>query len=204
MESRAIADPSGSSIKKAASRMMMAMFAVSALIAAGGAGFYVNRGDFSEALPFAAGVAMAAALNAAKIVLLKRDVAGALGKDPVSAKHYLQLRYFMRLLLTAGVLVAAALLPDAAVNLFGAVFGVFALHAASYSMRYFMRRELADEVLAQAAAPAGAAEAALEDMEKIVSGYEEEHEKEKEHPKHPECEAGRGGEGAAAKQTEQE
>ena len=157
------------SIERAAGKMVQVILVLSVLIAIAGAVFY---GNLHEALPFAAGVAMAAGLNVAKVLLLKGSVTSSLTKDPVSAKFHLQYTYFLRLVLTAGVLVAAALLPNEYVNLFGAIFGIFTLNIASYSMRYFLRHELASDVMAASASKASnPAEDAIKDMEAIVSEY---------------------------------
>ena len=158
------------SIETAASKMVQVILVLSVLIAAAGAVFFRSV----EAVPFAAGVAMAAAVNITKVILLKKSVESALSKDAVTAKYHLQSTYFLRLLLTASVLIGAALLPDSIVNLFGVIFGIFTLNIASYSMRFFYRHELAKDIMAASAnIPASPTQDAINDINAIVSKSEE-------------------------------
>ena len=159
------------SIDAVAGKMILVIVVLSILISIGGA-IYFQTVD--EAAPFAAGVAMTMALNIAKVLLLKKAVANSLTKDAFSAKAHLQYTYFLRLILTAAVLVAAALIPDNFVNLFGAVFGIFTLHISSYSMRYFFRHALADEIIASSAnIPSSPTHDAIQEINAIVSEYDE-------------------------------
>ena len=151
--------------------MILVIVVLSVLIAVGGALYF---GTFEGAAPFAAGVAMMMALNITKVLLLKNAVANSLTKDAFSGKAHLQYTYFLRLVLTAAVLVAAALIPDNFVNLFGAVFGIFTLHIASYSMRYFFRHALEDEIIAASAnIPSSPTQDAIQEINAIVSEYDE-------------------------------
>ena len=159
------------SIDTVASKVIQVIVVLSILIAVGGAVYFRT---VDEALPFAAGVAMAMAVNIAKVLLLKRANANSLSKDPQSARMHLQYTYFLRLMLTAAVLVAAALIPDNIVNLFGAVFGIFTLHISFYSMRYFFRHALADEIIASSAnIPSSPTQDAIQEINAIVSEYDE-------------------------------
>ena len=158
------------SIETAAAKMIQVILALSVFIAVGGALFFRSV----EAVPFAAGVALAAAVNVVKVILLKKSVESSLAKDPVSAKFHLQYTYFLRLILTAAVLVVAALVPQNIVNLFGTIFGIFTLNFASYSMRYFFRHELNDDIMAASTSiSASPTQDAINDIEKIVSEYDE-------------------------------
>ena len=158
------------SIETTAAKMIQVILALSVLIAVGGAVFFRTM----EAIPFAAGVALACAMNMTKVILLKKSVEYAVSKDSVTAKYHLQYTYFLRLLLTAAVLVVAALVPQSVVNLFGTIFGIFTLNVASYSMRYFFRHELAKDVIsASAGVPASPTQDAINDIDKIVSEYDE-------------------------------
>ena len=159
------------SMDAVASKMIQVIIALSVLIAIGGAIFFRS---IEGAAPFAAGVAMAAAVNTAKVLLLKKSVSGALTKDPYSAKFHVQYTYFLRLILTAAVLAAAAILPDNIVNLFGAIFGIFTLNISSYSMRYFFRHALADDIMAASVnIPTSPTNDAIQEINAIVSDYEE-------------------------------
>ena len=159
------------SIDAVAGRVIQVIVALSVLIAVGGAVYFRTA---EGALPFAAGVAMAMAVNITKVLLLKKANTSSLTKDPHSAKVHLQYTYFLRLVLTAAVLVAAALLPDNIVNLFGAVFGIFTLHISFYSMRYFFRHALADEIMtASAGKSSSPTQDAIQEINAIVSEYDE-------------------------------
>ena len=159
------------SIDAVAGKVIQVIIALSILIAVGGAVYFRTA---EEALPFAAGVAMAMAVNITKVLLLKKANANSLSKDPHSAKVHLQYTYFLRLILTAAVLVAAAMIPDNFVNLFGAVFGIFTLHFSFYSMRYFFRHALADEIMtASANRSSSPTQDAIQEINAIVSEYDE-------------------------------
>ena len=159
------------SIDTVAGKVIQVIVVLSILIAVGGAVYFRTVED---AIPFAAGVAMAMAVNITKVLLLKKANASSLTKDPVSAKFHLQYTYFLRLILTAAVLVAAALIPDNIVNLFGAVFGIFTLHVSFYSMRYFFRHALADEIItASADRSLSPTQDAIQEINAIVSEYDE-------------------------------
>ena len=159
------------SIDTVASKVIQVIVVLSILIAVGGAVYFRTA---EGALPFAAGVAMAMAVNITKVLLLKRANTYSLSKDPQSGRLHLQYTYFLRLILTAAVLLAAALIPDNIVNLFGAVFGIFTLHLSFYSMRYFFRHALADEIIAASAnIPSSPTQDAIQEINAIVSEYDE-------------------------------
>ena len=159
------------SIDAVAGKVIQVIVALSILIAIGGAVYFRTLDD---ALPFAAGVAMAMAVNIAKVILLKRANTTSLTKDPVSAKFHLQYTYFLRLVLTGAVLAAAAFLHPNYVNLFGAIFGIFTLHISFYSMRYFFRHALADEIIAASADRSSSpTQDAIQEINAIVSEYDE-------------------------------
>lgn len=110
----------------------------------------------ADTIPFATGVLAAMGLNIAKVLLMKRAVAGAMKRDAITAKLYLQGQYFLRLVLTAAVLIAAGVLhgmrPDNVINphylnFMGTFFGIFSFPLAMYSMRLFIKDEPKDIVL---------------------------------------------------------
>ena len=159
------------SIDAVAGKVIQVIVVLSILIAVGGAAYFRAT---EEALPFAAGVAMAMAVNIVKVLLLKKANINSLTKDPTSAKFHLQYTYFLRLVLTAAVLAVAALLHPNYVNLFGTVFGIFTLHVSFYSMRYFFRHALADEIMtASANIPSSPTQDAIQEINAIVSEYDE-------------------------------
>ena len=159
------------SIDAVAGKVIQVIVVLSILIAVGGA-FYFRTVE--DAAPFAAGVAMAMAVNITKVLLLKKANESSLAKDQHSAKIHLQYTYFLRLILTAAVLVAAALIPDNYVNLFGAAFGIFTLHVSFYSMRYFFRHALADDIMtASVNIPSSPTQDAIHEINAIVSEFDE-------------------------------
>ena len=159
------------SIDAVAGKVIQVIVVLSVLIAVGGAVYFRT---VHGALTFAAGVAMVMALNIAKVLLLRRANASSLTKDPVSARFHLQYTYFFRLVLTGAVLVAAAMLHPVYVNFFGAVIGIFTLHVSFYSMRYFFRHALADEIItASADRSSSPTQDAIQEINAIVSEYDE-------------------------------
>ncbi|MCL2456033.1 MAG: hypothetical protein FWD19_00615 [Defluviitaleaceae bacterium] len=107
----------------------------------------------ADTIPFAIGVSFAAALNVAKVLLMKRAVNNAVTRDELSAKMYLKGQYFLRLVITAVVLFVVGWLHANAcneagnpqyVNFMGAFFGIFTFPVSTYSMRFFFRHELKD------------------------------------------------------------
>jgi len=129
------------SIGAVANKIIVAIICISALIAVGGAVFFHASAAFSleEAVPFGVGVAMAMCANIAKILLLKRAIIKVtdINSTP-NAKVHFQVQYFLRLMLTAGVLLLAALLPDSVASLLGAEIGIFAHPLAMHIIRFFI------------------------------------------------------------------
>ena len=159
------------SIDAVAGKVIQVIVVLSILIAFGGAVYFRTT---QEALPFAAGVAMAMGVNIAKVLLLKKANADSLKKDPASAKFHLQYTYFFRLVLTAAALGVAAFFHPNYVNLFGVVFGIFTLHISFYSMRYFFRHALEDEIMtASADRSLSPTQDAIQEINAIVSEYDE-------------------------------
>lgn len=128
------------SIHAVTNRILCLLICISLLIAGGGALFlHMNDTIAIAPLPFAIGVAFALASNIAKVLLLKRAIVKVTDISAVnSAKIYFQVQYFLRMLLTGGALLAAALLPESMVSLFGAAIGVFAHPIAMYLVRLFV------------------------------------------------------------------
>ena len=122
-------------IDSVANKMILVIIVLSALVAAGGAVFFLSY----EAIPFAIGVAMAMGVNIAKVILLKQAIKKTVDiESSKSAKIFFQIRYFLRFALTVAVLFAAAIIPDNIVNLWGAVIGIFMHPLSVYAMRFFV------------------------------------------------------------------
>ena len=159
------------SIDAVAGKVVQVIIALSVIIAVGGAVYFRT---IEGALTFAVGVAMTMAVNIAKVLLLKRANTTSLTKDPTSARFHLQYTYFLRLVLTAVVLITAAVLHPDYVNFFGAAIGLFTLHISFYSMRYFFRHALADDVMtASANRSSSSTQDAIQEINAIVSEYDE-------------------------------
>jgi|GEM_PF-830716 len=112
-------------------------------------GVNATTASTADTVPFAAGVLAAMCLNIAKVFLMKRAVNNAVKRDAVSSKLYLQGQYFVRLVLTAGVLFVTGYLHGIPnefgnplyVNFMGAFFGIFTFPIAAYSTRFFIKDE---------------------------------------------------------------
>ena len=146
------------SMDAVADKVVQVILCLSVLIAVAGFVFYFWRGGaINDGAPFAIGVAAAASLNTAKVLLLKRAVNNALTREPGMAQFYLQGQYFLRLMLTLAVLIVAGWLHNTYdaqyINVFGTVFGIFTLPIANYSMRYFFREHLRDNPAGYTTAP---------------------------------------------------
>jgi len=86
-------------------------------------------------LPFAIGAILGGGLNIVKILLLNRIVEKTVSMDPSVTVRSFYAQYFLRFILTIGVLLAAALVPF--ISLWGAVAGVGIFPIAAYSMSLF-------------------------------------------------------------------
>jgi hypothetical protein len=107
----------------------------------GGAAFFYFHPNFqtSGAMPFAVGVAMAAGLNAVKVIWLKKTINKTVDMTTTkSAKLFFQLQYFLRIVFTAAVLLIAALAPDSIVNLLGVIIGILAYPVAMRFIKFFV------------------------------------------------------------------
>jgi len=155
-----------------ANKMILVIVSLSALIAMGSfflfsslakhdevTPFATCLGTFMEptkprdAIPFAVGVSFAMFLNISKVLLMKRMVNNALTRDENDAKMYMKGQYFLRLVLTAIILIIVGTLHsndiDAGVNpqyvnFMGTFYGIFTFPVSVYSMRIFFRKALTD------------------------------------------------------------
>ena len=123
-----------------AKRMVAVILASSLVLTAGGALYYRS---LMGTVYFALAVFAVAALNILKVVMLERAVLAAVesADDPEDLKvgrNRFRLQYLFRLLLTALVLVGAALLASSTgyASLWGAVAGLLAWQVAAYSTKF--------------------------------------------------------------------
>ncbi|MGI6169445.1 MAG: ATP synthase subunit I [Christensenellales bacterium] len=88
-------------------------------------------------LPFVFGALLGAAVSILKVLLLERAVDKALAMEEKAAGNYVRLQHLLRLLLTAVVLVLAALVP--AISLWGAAAGVFTFQISVYILKFSLK-----------------------------------------------------------------
>ena len=132
------------SIDAVSKRMILVIAILSVLIAVGGGIFHFTHSDIHEIVPFALGVAIAMCVNIIKVLWLKRTVENSVNMEARSAQLHLQGQYFIRLVLTGGALLAVVFIPDEIVSLWGAIFGIFTLPIASYSIQFFLKGQMSD------------------------------------------------------------
>ena len=128
-------------IEAFANKMILCIVGLSVLVALGGSVFFWlhQNFDIAEAIPFTVGVAMAMGLNITKVIWLKASINKTVDMDtPKAAKLFFQVQYFLRLLLTAAVLLVAALAPDNIVNLLGVIIGILTLPVTMRLMQFFV------------------------------------------------------------------
>lgn len=145
------------SMEAVANKIILMIVGLSALVVAGGVGFYMLRpvgstGSVSaDAVPFAVGVAVAMCVNVAKILLMKKAVRNAVERGASAAKLYLQGQYFTRLFLTLAVFLAAGWLHayvqneagnPAVVNFIGVAIGIFTLPVAMHLLHFFLKDDI--------------------------------------------------------------
>ena len=100
------------------------------------AGFVYHRSP--AALPFAFGVILMYGTNVLRIVMLDRVAEAAALPEGQGAVGRIRLQYLARLILTAIVLVVAALTPY--VSLWGAAAGVVTWSVAAYSLKLLIKQ----------------------------------------------------------------
>ncbi len=100
-------------------------------------GLVLHKG-FDQRLYYTAGLALGTVFAALKVVLLEYMVKKAIELPPDEARNYARLSYTLRYVLTAGILIAAALVPY--FSLFGAVIGILSLQVAAYTVNVNIKR----------------------------------------------------------------
>ena len=99
-----------------------------------------------EPLPFSIGVLLSTLLNIVKVVWLEQAVEKAADmEDEKAAGNYIRAQYLLRFVLTAVVLVAAALISQGHNVVWGAVVGLFTFHPAKYSLGAIAKAEYDDK-----------------------------------------------------------
>lgn len=116
-------------------KMILAVAVLAAIICLGGLVFYLLADRSIEALYFANGVVLAAALNVLKLILLERMVKK-LGASAESYKiHKVYLQFILRFALTAVILLIGVFVPF--ISLVGIVAGIFTLPLSGLAMKFF-------------------------------------------------------------------
>ena len=128
-------------IDSVANRMILVIICLSALVVVGGfIFFYVSTAFYvNETVPFGVGVLLAMAHNIIKVIWLKKTINAVVDMNTAKrAKYFYQFQYFLRLLLTAAVLVIALFIPDNIVNIFGVVVGILTFPITMRLMQFFI------------------------------------------------------------------
>ena len=84
-------------------------------------------------LPFLFGAILGSVISIAKVFLLEHSVNKALKMEQKTAGNYVVLQHVLRLLLSGGVLLLGALVPQ--ISLWGVVAGILAFQVAVYNVR---------------------------------------------------------------------
>ena len=160
-------------IDAVANKMILCIVGLSILVAIGGFVFFGLTQASYESIPFAVGVAMAMGLNILKVYWLKSSINRSVEiETPRSAGLFFQGQYFLRLLLTVGVLLAAAHLPDNIVNLIGAIVGMLTFPIAMRLMQLFVPKDV-EIPRVNPLSPSGSVQDSINELEAI--GRENEH-----------------------------
>jgi len=125
--------------------MIFLIICLSALVIAGGVIYYYvsAASETIEAVPFGVGVLMAMGLNIVKVIWLKKAINATVDMDtPKTARYFYQFQYFLRLLLTAAILLIAALAPNNIVSLIGVVAGIFTFPITMRLMHFFIPQDV--------------------------------------------------------------
>lgn len=113
-----------------ARRMITAILIISAICLAGSVIYYHSLAF----LPFLLGLVLGTGVSVGKVMLLERAVDKALAMDKGRAGTYVSMHHILRLLLTGGALLIAALVPW--ISLWGAAAGIFAYQIALYTFKF--------------------------------------------------------------------
>ena len=92
-----------------------------------------------EAIPFALGAMLGAALCVYKVISLDRMVVAAQKKDPLDVNKSVHVQYFLRFILTAGVLLIGFFVPF--INHWGVVVGLFFLPISAYATNFLKTKD---------------------------------------------------------------
>ena len=112
-------------------KMILVIGVSSLFIIAAGAAYYRSL----SVIPFALGVLLMSALNAATVIMLKRSFEKTLDMEGKAAGKFAQSQNLLRYLLIGLVLVLAVKVPF--IGLWGVIAGIFTMPVALYSMQFF-------------------------------------------------------------------
>jgi uncharacterized integral membrane protein len=183
-------------ITNVAGKLITVLVILFVLVSAGGVAFYTFSSDLGAAfaVPFVAGALVGLGVNIYKVHSLKATAhAIAAAPDAHSAALIQKSRHLVRLFVTVGVLLAVALffhdLRDADsyrysivvgqvqiplfINLIGTAVGLLTWPVAMYSLHFFIKDALVDDIMAASAAPAtNSPQDAINEINKIVAEQE--------------------------------
>lgn len=112
-----------------AKRMILTILIIALICILGSAIYYRSL----EFLPFVCGVLIGSAASIAKVFLLERAVDKALTMEKKHAGNYVSIQHVLRLLLSGGVLVVGAIIPQ--ISLWGVTVGILAFQLAVYNVK---------------------------------------------------------------------
>lgn len=118
-----------------AKKMIISILIISSICVLGSVIYYRSL----EFIPFLLGALLGDAGSIAKVFLLERAIDKALSMEQKYAGLYLSAQHITRLLLTAGVLLVGALVPQ--INLWGAVAGILSYQVAIYSVKFTSKKK---------------------------------------------------------------
>jgi hypothetical protein len=117
-------------ISDVAKRVILTIGILAAVLVAASVGYYRS----SACLPFVFGVLLGAGVGIAKVFMLERTIDRVLEMDKKAAENYAHLHHMLRLLLSGGALVLAALVPG--ISLWGAAAGIMTYQIGVYMMKF--------------------------------------------------------------------
>lgn len=120
-------------LSKIAKNVVITICILSALIIAGAVIYFRSL----SCLPFVFGVLLGSGAAVSKALILDKTVDTALKKEAKAATNYTLLSQTLRMLLTGGVLILAALVPG--IEIWGTAAGVLTFQAAIYLQRFIFK-----------------------------------------------------------------
>jgi hypothetical protein len=180
-------------VQNVTGKLIMVLVGLFGIICVGGIAFYATQTDFPMlAVPFIFGAVAGLGVNIYKVLSLRQMAANIAKKDnPVAAAAYQKGSYFLRMIVTLAVLLIVAIffhnLTDADgrlfyitiageniplfINVMGTAITLLSWPVAMYSLHFFIRDALVDDIMTASTTKDSTATDAIAEIEKI-SGKE--------------------------------